>query len=109
MKLESIINFFLVAGAIQGFFFNFVTLSIRRKYGPVIIYLNLVVLFISLNNLQAWLAGAGYSSGSYFIKQLVVPWYLLIFPSFYNFLRYFLGVQDKIMGFIKIASMLFAA
>ncbi len=109
MKIAPIINFLLVAGALQGFLFNFVTLTIRRKHGPVIIYLNLVVLFISLNNLQAWLPEAGYSSGSYFIKQLVVPWYVLVFPCFYSFVRYFLGVQEKIKGFVKIAFILFAA
>ena len=108
MKIDSIINFLLVAGALQGFLFNFVTLNIGRKHGPVIIYLNLVVLFISLNNLQAWLPEAGYSSGSYFIKQLIVPWYVLVFPCFYSFVRYFLGVQDKIKGFVKIAFILFA-
>ncbi|MCX2718445.1 helix-turn-helix domain-containing protein [Lentiprolixibacter aurantiacus] len=108
MKIDSIINFLLVAGAVQGFLFNFVTLTIRRKHGPAIIYLNLVVLFISLNNLQAWLPEAGYSSGSYFIKQLIVPWYLLVFPCFYSFVRHFLGIQDKIKGYVKIAFILFA-
>jgi AraC-like DNA-binding protein len=109
MKIEAIVNFLLIAGAIQGFLFNFITLSLRKKYGPVIVYLNLVVLFISLNNLQAWLPEAGYSSGSYFLKKLVVPWYVFVFPCFYNFLRYFLGVQDKVRGYLKICMVLFLA
>ncbi len=107
MNIESIVNFLLIAGAIQGFLFNFVTLSLRKKYGPVIVYLNLVVLFISLNNLQAWLPEAGYSSGSYFLKKLVIPWYVFVFPCFYNFLRFFLGVQDKVSGYMKILVVLF--
>jgi len=109
MKIEAIVNFLLIAGAIQGFLFNFITLSLRKKYGPVIVYLNLVVLFISLNNLQAWLPEAGYSSGSYFLKKLVIPWYVFVFPCFYNFLRYFLGVQDKVRGYLKICIVLFLA
>jgi len=109
MTIEAIVNFLLIAGAIQGFLFNLLTLSLRRKYGPVILYLNLVVLFISLNNLQAWLREAGYSSGIYFIKKFTIPWYVFIFPSFYNFLRYFVGVQDKVRGFLKFCIFLFSA
>lgn len=108
MNIESIVNFLLIAGAIQGFLFNIVTLSLRKKYGPVIVYLNLVVLFISLNNLQAWLPEAGYSSSSYFLKKLVIPWYVFVFPCFYNFLRFFLGVQEKVGGYMKILLGLFA-
>ena len=109
MNLESIVNFLLIAGVIQGFLFNFITLSLRRKYGPVILYLNLVVLFISLNNLQAWLREEEYRSGIYFIRQLTIPWYIFIFPSFYNFLRHFLGVQDKLRGYMKACIILFGA
>ena len=109
MNIESIVNFLLIAGAIQGFLFNFITLSLRRKYGPVILYLNLVVLFISLNNLQAWLREEDYSSSIYFISKLTIPWYVFIFPSFHNFLRYFLGVQDKLRGYMKTCIILFSA
>ncbi len=106
MNIASVINFLLVAGAIQGFLFNFITLTLRKKYGPVVLYLNLVVLFISLNNLQAWLPTAGYSSDIYFIKELIIPWYLMIFPCFYSFLRHFLGVEDKVRGFVRIGFIL---
>ena len=52
MDIDSIIKFLLIGGVIQGFGFNLVTLFIKKKFTKVIVFLNLVVLFISLNNLQ---------------------------------------------------------
>lgn len=102
MNFESVVNFILIAGVIQGFLFNIFTLLFRKKYGPVVLYLNLVVLFISLNNLQGWITANGYGSDHYFIKNMVVPWYIFIFPSFYNFLRNYLGVLDKTRNFMPL-------
>ena len=107
--MEAIIQFLLIAGVIQGFLFNLITISLRRKYGPVIVYLNLVVLFISLNNLQGWLRESDFDSGVYFIKKLVIPWYIFIFPSFYNFLRYYLGVVEKVPGYMRAGIILFCS
>ena len=100
MSIDSVINFLLIAGVIQGFLFNFFTFLFLKKYGPVVLYLNLVVLFISLNNLQGWITANGYGSDHYFLKNMVVPWYVFIFPSFYNFLRHYLGVLEKTRNFM---------
>lgn len=59
MDLVSIIYFLLIAGVVQGFGFNLVTIGIKKKTSKVIVFLNLIVLFISLNNLQAWLGYKG--------------------------------------------------
>ncbi|MDG1572807.1 helix-turn-helix transcriptional regulator [Robiginitalea sp. M366] len=100
MNIEAIINFLLIAGVVQGFLFNLATFLFRKKYGMVVLYLNLVVLFISLNNLQAWLSSNGYSSDHFFWRAMVVPWYILVFPSFYNFMREYLGVKDRTLNFL---------
>ena len=107
MEWNTIINFLLIAGVVQGFVFNLVTLFFRKKFSIVILYLNLTVLFISLNNLQAWLRDNGYSSDFFFMKNLLVPWYLFIFPMFYAFLIHYLRVQDKIVGFVRFSIGLF--
>ncbi len=109
MTLDSFINYLLIAGVIQGFLFNMVTLFFRKKYGPVVLYLNLVVLFISLNNLQAWLPAMGYGSNHFFMKSMVVPWYLLVFPSFYNVVRHYLGVLSKTRDYMPWVVGLFVA
>jgi AraC-like DNA-binding protein len=102
----AIINFLLIAGAIHGFIFNIVTYLFKKKFGPVILFLNLTVLFISLNNLQAWLIDSGYSSGVFFIKYMLIPWYLLVLPMFYSFLIHYLNIEDKFKTFLKQAIMI---
>ena len=107
MNLVSTINFLLIAGVIQGFLFNIVTLFIKKRYTKVIIYLNFTVLFLSLNNLQRWLAENDFSSNNFFIKQLEVPWYVLMFPFFFLFLVHFLKVEDKVRDYLKLTLTIF--
>jgi len=107
MNVVSIINFLLIAGVIQGFFFNLITLFIKKKITKVIVFLNLVVLFLSLNNLQAWLRENDYSSGLFWIKHLEVPWYVLMFPCFYLFLVHFLKVDNKVNDYLKLTITVF--
>ncbi len=107
MTVDSFINYLVIAGVVQGFLFNLITLFFGKKYGPVVLYLNLVVLFISLNNLQSWLPAMGYGSNHFFIKSMVVPWYLLIFPSFYNVFRHYLGVLTRTRNYMPFVLGLF--
>ncbi|MEJ2113526.1 MAG: helix-turn-helix transcriptional regulator [Flavobacteriaceae bacterium] len=107
MNLVAIINFLLIAGVIQGFLFNLVTLFFRKKLTKAILYLNFTVLFLSLNNLQAWIRENGYSSKILFINQLEVPWYVLMFPFFYLFLVHFLKVENKVKDYLKLTLAVF--
>lgn len=50
--MTAIFNFLLIAGALQGFVFNIATFLSRKKVEKPILFLNLMVLFLSLNNLQ---------------------------------------------------------
>ena len=109
MNLVSVVNFLLIAGVIQGIGFNLVTIFIRKKFGKVVIFLNLVVLFISLNNLQRILIDNDFFSFSFLLKQLLVPWYVLIFPMFYAFTTHFLKIESKVNDFIKPILILFAS
>ena len=109
MNLVSVVNFLLIAGVIQGIGFNLVTIFIRKKFGKVVIFLNLVVLFISLNNLQRILIDNDFFSFSFLLKQLQVPWYVLIFPMFYAFTTHFLKIERKVNDFIKPTLILFAS
>ncbi|WP_136480046.1 helix-turn-helix domain-containing protein [Cognatitamlana onchidii] len=102
-----IINFLLIAGVVQGFGFNLVTILGNKKFDKVVVFLNLTVLFISLNNLQRWLIDNDFSSNLFLFKNLLVPWYLLIFPMFYAFTTHFLKVEDKVNDFIKISLVIF--
>lgn len=107
MNFLSIVNFLLIAGVIQGFGFNLVTIFVRKKFGKVIIFLNLIVFFISLNNLQRWLIDSDFFSFSFLLKQLQIPWYVLIFPMFYAFTTHFLRIEERVNDFIKPTIIIF--
>ncbi|MCG9971696.1 helix-turn-helix domain-containing protein [Christiangramia crocea] len=105
----SIINFVLIAGVIQGFVFNIFTIHITKKrVGWAVIYLNLTVLFISLNNLQAWLIEAGFSTNNFFFRELLVPWYMPIMPVFHAFLVYYLRIENSVKKYIRPAILIFS-
>ncbi|UKM66242.1 helix-turn-helix transcriptional regulator [Flavobacteriaceae bacterium GSB9] len=107
MSLVEIINFLLIAGVIQGFGFNLVTLCVKKRFNITIVFLNLTVLFLSLNNLQRWLIENDYVCNLFLIQQLEVPWYMLIVPMFYAFTINFLKVQNKVNNFIKLTLIVF--
>ncbi len=107
MDINTIINFLLIAGAVHGFVFILVSFFLKKRFSIVVLYLNLVVLFISLNNLQAWLIAKGYISNFFYIKHLLIPWYFFILPMFYAFIIHFLEVDKKIVGFVKFAVVVF--
>jgi AraC-like DNA-binding protein len=101
MNFDSIVNFLLIGGVIQGFGFNLVTLFIKKKFTKIIVFLNLTVLFISLNNLQRVLADNEFFSFSFLLKEFQVPWYVLVFPMFYAFTARFLRIEKRVNDFIK--------
>lgn len=103
----SLFSFLLIAGAVQGFIFNAATLFFIKRIDKTVVYLNLVVFFLSLNNLQAWLIDNGYVSDIYYIKYLLVPWYVLVFPMFYSFLLHYLKIEKKFRTFIVVSLCLF--
>ncbi|WP_242131502.1 helix-turn-helix domain-containing protein [Aestuariivivens marinum] len=107
MDFISIVNFLLIAGVVQGFVFNLVTFFVKKKFDKVIVFLNLIVFFISLNNLQRWLIANGYSSDVFLVKQLLIPWYLFILPMFYAFVVYFLKIEHKVNNYIKTSILIF--
>lgn len=107
MTFQQIFDFFLIIGAIHGFLFVIGTFLIRRKFEIQVVFLNLFVLFLSLNNFQTWLIQKELIFPNLFDGQFVVPWNLLIVPSFYAFLVYYLGIESKRWPFVVFSSILF--
>lgn len=103
----SLINFLLIAGVVQAFGFNLVTIFVKKKFSKPIIYLNLVVLSIALNNLQRWLIDKGYWSDQFLLENLMVPWYLFIVPMFYAFATHFMKIENKVVGYVKPTIIIF--
>ena len=104
---KSIFNFFMIAGVIQGFLFIIITSFSKRSGDKSLIFLNLVVLFLSLNNLQIALIDNVFTNSNFFIRNLLLPFYVLVVPCFYVFLIHYLKIQEKLKFFILFTIALF--
>lgn len=101
----------LFSGAVHGLIFNIVTLTYasRKKITKPVLYLNFVVLSISLNNLQAWMISKGYILPGYVLRHFEVPWYFFVVPVFYFFVVHFLRVQSTSIFNIRSLFLIFGA
>ena len=107
MEFRVIFDFFLLLGAIHGFLFVIGTFLLRRKVELQVIFLNLFVLFLSLNNFQTWLIQKQLVYKDFLGGYFIFPWYLLIVPSFYAFLVYYLQIERKRWPFVRLSLALF--
>lgn len=106
MAPSTIINFFLIIGAIQGFIFIGVTFFMRNRIERPVLFLNLFVLFLSLNNLQSWVLESKLIDdplGTY----LTIPWYIMIVPMFYSFFLHYLRIENRKKTLIWLSTVLF--
>lgn len=107
MNFHVIFDFFLIIGAVHGFLFVIGTFLLRRKIELQVIFLNLFVLFLSLNNFQTWLIQKQLFFKHFLDGHFIFPWYLLIVPSFYAFLVYYLQIEKKRWPFVMLSLSLF--
>lgn len=105
--MKNIFDFLMISGVILGIIFMVATQFSKNGRDKTIIYLNLVILFILLNNLQALALETIFINVNFFIHRLQIPWYLLIFPSFYIFLIYYLKIEKKKASFVYVSISLF--
>lgn len=105
--MTAIFNFLMIAGAVQGFIFNVATFFSRKKIEKPILFLNLLVFFLSLNNLQSWFIEKRFIDSEFLLHDFTVPWYVLILPMFYAFLVYYLEIEEKRLPFIKTSLLIF--
>ncbi len=109
MDWIAVFNFLLIAGAIQGFVFNLGTFLIRRRIETPVLFLNLFVFFLSLNNLQSWIIEKGFVPNTFFWANFQIPWNVLIVPMFYAFLVHYLNQQMERSVFWKQSASIFLA
>nr|WP_299381715.1 AraC family transcriptional regulator [Allomuricauda sp.] len=107
MNISAILDFLLLAGAIHGFIFVVGTFLLRKKVEKPVLFLNLFVLFLSLNNLQSWLIDKKMVFTGPVMAHFPFPWNILIVPMFYAFLVYFLGIEKKRWPFLKFSMVFF--
>ncbi len=61
-------------------------------------FLNLMLLAISLNNLQSWVLAKEFFTE----YRIQIPWHFLIAPFFYTFLVHYLEISKKTINLLKI-------
>lgn len=104
---KDIFNFLMISGIILGITFIVTTLLSKRGKHKSVLFLVLVVLFLTLNNIQIVVIDLFRDYFNFFERNLLIPWYLLIFPSFYVFLIHYLKIEQKTYSFIPITLAIF--
>ncbi|MFK8060072.1 MAG: helix-turn-helix domain-containing protein [Polaribacter sp.] len=102
MTVKDIFNLFLLISALHGFLFCTVMLFSRFRKEKSMIFINLLVLSISLNNIQSWIIAKDFFIEYFFLDYVHIPWHFLIAPFFYMFLIYYLEIEKKSKNVLKI-------
>jgi len=66
------------------------------------IFINLLVLTISLNNIQSWILAKDFFIEYFFLDYVHIPWHFLIAPFFYMFLINYLEIEKHSKNLLKI-------
>ena len=99
---ESIFNLFLLISALHGFLFCFIILFSKNRKEKSMIFINLLVLTISLNNIQSWILAKDFFIKYFFLDYVHIPWHFLIAPFFYMFLINYLEIEKHSKNLLKI-------
>ncbi len=88
------LNLIIIGAALHGVVFAFIVLLSKKYRSTATIYLSLVVLFLSLNNVYYWLADTNISENIPFFEYLYIPWNILILPVYYYFVLSYIRVKN---------------
>jgi len=87
----NVFNIIIIAGVVQGFIFSVVVLTQKKYITNNTVYLGLVVLFLSLSNLQYWFLDTLLANIQKIEKLIFIPWHWLVLPMFYLYVHKFIG------------------
>lgn len=102
MTIKNIFPHLLILGIILGIIFIVFTLFSKRSKDKPVIYLQFVTLFLTLHNLQIYFTFDQIET-NIFERKLLLPWYALIIPAFYTFVRYYLKIKIQNRKYFNIA------
>ncbi|QTE22326.1 helix-turn-helix domain-containing protein [Polaribacter cellanae] len=107
MSVKEIFNLFLLISALHGFLFCFVMLFSKNGREKSMLFINLLVLTISLNNIQSWILAKDFFIEYFFLDYIHIPWHFLIAPFFYMFLINYLEIEKRSKNLLKIVLPIF--
>ena len=91
----NIYNLLIITGSIQGLIFSALILFNPRYKSNSNLYLSLLIVAISLNNLYYWFIDINYIEDIIRYRLLYIPWALLIIPMYYYFVNSYLQGERK--------------
>jgi len=102
LSIQEIFNLFLLISALHGFLFCTVILYSKNGREKTMLFINLLVLIISLNNIQSWILAKNFFIEYFFLDYVHIPWHFLIAPFFYMFLIHYLEIEKRSKNLLKI-------
>ncbi len=103
MTIEYLFNLFLLISALHGFAFSIVLFSSKNGREKSMVYLNLLILAISINNLQSWALEKGLLQNKFALEYMQFSWHFLAMPFLYMFLVHYLDLPQKSFNVLKFA------
>ena len=67
-----------------------------------LVYINLLVFTISLNNIQSWILAKNFFIEYFLLDSIQTPWHFLIAPFFYMFLIHYLKIEKQSRNILKL-------
>ncbi len=107
MNTQDVFNIFLLISAINGFLFSILILFDKNGKEKSIVYINLFMLSISLNNMQFWVYAKGVFTDYFFLYYIHIPWHFLSAPFFYMFFVHYVRIANKSKKILKFIIPLF--
>lgn len=104
---DAFFNLFLIVSAIHGFIFSGILFFSKYGKNKSILFLNLLILSISLNNLQSWVLENHLFQHKFLLDYIQIPWHFLTAPFFYAFLVNFLNIEHKTPKILKVVIPIF--
>lgn len=89
----NVFNIIIISGVIHGVIFSISVTSQKKYITSNTLYLALVVLFLSLSNLQYWTLDTGLINKFSIIEYIYIPWHWLVLPMFYMYVKRFISVS----------------
>ncbi|OSY87897.1 hypothetical protein WH52_07595 [Tenacibaculum holothuriorum] len=102
MSTPEVFNLFLIVSALHGFAFSLILFYSKNGKEKSMLYLNLFILSISLNNLQSWALENNLFQHKFLLDYIQIPWHLLLMPFCYTFLIHYLNIEKKSVNLLKI-------
>ncbi len=107
MNTSDLFNLFLLISALHGFAFSIILFCSKNGREKSMLYLNLLILAISLNNIQSWALEKHLFQHKFALDYLQIPWHFLAMPFLYMFLIHYLNLAKKSEILLKVIIPLF--